>query len=846
MADFSNIIEEINTNLPDNNNQSITAAKLRTTLIDLTNQIDSEQDDFESQMDTSFGVLQGQVETALDNLIVDNLTSNSSTTALSANQGRVLNDRMTQLPDELSNPQTITQNLTNADTIDFYIGKTSGNYLSTGTGIILPVSSYSIVEITANSNRNTNFGFLKSYPSDPVSEQPAPLVDGTSVISIPSGTTATYTAPQGSKYLYFKKSESGVSQAFTPASVKITAVKFATYPELEDVDSKLIPYSVINPTADKQISYYMGTTNEQGVSVWYSISSNGGSWSSLSEVEAGGILEIKANTYHNCQYAFLTGYNDNTQSGDAALLVEGTSRYSITLGTTQSNIVVPEGTKYLYIKLQEGDSTFNPIYVKYLPPQNVKVVSENYYDDTEYDTWIEENYYYLTNPNNNGSRTAVKGYNVTPGETYKVILTRPTATQGGYGVYYYNASGILISSEFPASGSSTSTSTLVFDVMEDITVPSGCAKIYIKYYQNVRSGGSTPTTYGMGALMKPLRKDGTIPTNALVYCVSRISRINNLNEAYGESQSETSHESDYVWSAWCFKFPKDIKSLTGSKIPMAAYFHGQSGFDSAEHMGYNHNSANTTFINELTEKGVLVFDVNGSGVSCYNDNYSTNWGGPMAIATAKKAYEILVDRFNGRRGFMDCGISMGGAIAKSYALTYPQDVVGCALLAPTEIGLTVRGFNTEPSGTPTLARTSFFYNWGFTTQEDFLANRFKNLLGYCPLVKPAVINEDDTLSNMSNPDDYTVESMTSDETGQTCFWATFPVNLKIWHGTGDTNAAGGVDYNKSTLLINTLRNAGCNAVLRSVNTTIHSLCNVDYVRKEYEDYIFEKLNIKNQ
>lgn len=35
MADFNEIIQEINTNLPDNNTQAITAAKLRTTLIDM-------------------------------------------------------------------------------------------------------------------------------------------------------------------------------------------------------------------------------------------------------------------------------------------------------------------------------------------------------------------------------------------------------------------------------------------------------------------------------------------------------------------------------------------------------------------------------------------------------------------------------------------------------------------------------------------------------------------------------------------------------------------------------------------------------------------------------------------
>ena len=50
MANFDNIIQEINTNLPDNNTQAITAEKLRTTLIDLTNQIDNNEDNIESTL----------------------------------------------------------------------------------------------------------------------------------------------------------------------------------------------------------------------------------------------------------------------------------------------------------------------------------------------------------------------------------------------------------------------------------------------------------------------------------------------------------------------------------------------------------------------------------------------------------------------------------------------------------------------------------------------------------------------------------------------------------------------------------------------------------------------------
>ena len=51
MADFTEIIQEINTNLPDNNTQAITAAKLRTTLVDLTGKIADVQNNFETQIE---------------------------------------------------------------------------------------------------------------------------------------------------------------------------------------------------------------------------------------------------------------------------------------------------------------------------------------------------------------------------------------------------------------------------------------------------------------------------------------------------------------------------------------------------------------------------------------------------------------------------------------------------------------------------------------------------------------------------------------------------------------------------------------------------------------------------
>ena len=94
MANFDNIIQEINTNLPDNNTQSITAAKLRTTLIDLTNQIDTVQDDFENNIND---IISGYTEVT----VIDNLNSTDTDAALSAKQGNVLNEKINTINDTL-------------------------------------------------------------------------------------------------------------------------------------------------------------------------------------------------------------------------------------------------------------------------------------------------------------------------------------------------------------------------------------------------------------------------------------------------------------------------------------------------------------------------------------------------------------------------------------------------------------------------------------------------------------------------------------------------------------------------------------------------------------------------
>ncbi len=106
MADFSNIIQEINTNLPDNNTQSITAAKLRTTLIDLTNTIEDQQSDFETEAMADIQPAIDLVENGVkfetnqlitDTKIVNNVTSGGVNDVLSAEMGKQIADNLSSI-----------------------------------------------------------------------------------------------------------------------------------------------------------------------------------------------------------------------------------------------------------------------------------------------------------------------------------------------------------------------------------------------------------------------------------------------------------------------------------------------------------------------------------------------------------------------------------------------------------------------------------------------------------------------------------------------------------------------------------------------------------------------------
>ena len=519
----------------------------------------------------------------------------------------------------------------------------------------------------------------------------------------------------------------------------------------------------------------------------------------------------------NTHYAFLTDYPVSEETDPQ--FVAGTSLYYL-INENDAIVEVPKTSKYLYIKLRQNDAFYGPKSIKTIPNE---VVVDSWDAGVKYDTFIEENIYRYESGITN-AQVRVKIYKIEKGVEYALILKVFSEDSNQIGVKYLDSNMNLISSDYTADGQSQ------FYEMIPLSIPQNCE--YIKLSYHIKNGN--PTNTGCGAIMKPLKNDCTLPTNLICYCVSKVN-VPVIPNNYNDDDSFTRAS---VWSAWCFRLPFKGASTTllGKKNPICSFFHGSSGFVSSDYMGYTSSTGNNGIVGELCKAGCIVFDINGYGISYNSDEKSHHWGNPIAVATAKKAYEVLVNRFNGRRGMVLGGISMGGAIAKSYAMIYPEDVVACAIEASSEIGCTCRFRG--PYGSALSASTAA-KAWGYSSEQDMYDDKaHENLLGYSPCVMPLVIDENGSLKKIDTTQlDFDYATMCGTMIGK--FLCGFPVEIKIWHGDADVN----VPLQYSQLFVNTVRNANNNATLRICPGCTHDLNTYSFVKAEVVDYIVDKLII---
>lgn len=394
MANFDNIIQEINTNLPDNNTQSITAEKLRTTLIDLTEKIDDVQDDFETTLTGEFDTLQGQVETALDNLIVDNLTSDSSTSALSANQGRVLNERIESIEYNLND---CISELTVQTGKFIYSTQISTTSITNNVGSI-DISNYSVIKLNYSIKNGgsvgTKWGWMIKDANDTIV---AHSQDYGYNDNVPA-TDATILVQSGYKTLYISWNSSLSDTQYLLCGNSIDNLYNAVdtiNSDIEDINSDIT--GINNDITSISSSLSVDYTVDNWVAGRY-INANGGI-SNTSGTQSVGSVDISNFSVVKFNFS-IKNVSSGTKYGwcvkDAAgnVVANSDSYNSGTVVPTDYTLTVLDGYKTLYISY----------WFNYETPQYVNAILgvESLYDSVdnlqnEIDSLLEDRVYNIEN-----------------------------------------------------------------------------------------------------------------------------------------------------------------------------------------------------------------------------------------------------------------------------------------------------------------------------------------------------------------------------------------------------------------------------------------------------------------
>lgn len=797
--------------------------------------------------------------------IVDNLDSTASDKSLSANQGRVLDDKI----NEIEYPEYIQINL------DSYTVVTQGtirystnvwdNYsFQYNKCIFIPINPGDKVEILGTNqqqNVGSQFAFLTTNEIT-IDETPS-YAGSTSLKFAAYNTLVSDIAPEGSVWLYvlFQQNDNNTGTSINnrkPQYIKVSSplpyVKESDIvTTLDSTDETTVLSGALGPVlkpsveAGKPINRIspLGGQKVQGANLYYADGAwNLGTGRSCTFVDIQGLgikkIQVVAGN-HSAHFGFVSDFivPENGVEGLENTYASIIGNIYTLAANTSVDRDVPSEAKFIYFNIsgEKQDSgycqTYCPKEVNILEQEsNIEPIIPSWDNNYDYETYVEENYY---DEQKTHTYTKQKFYKIDHNAEYKLLLFG-TGVWGSssYGITTYDSSYNVKRNLYPwGNGTSQNVN------MDDLVFQEGETYARLFYYHYTASGAYGPNA--LGALMRKLKNDNWVPTNNLIYCVSKIK---SPVMPYNYQEADTVFPQTDEWSAWDFVMPYNYNRVlfTNKKFPICAFFHGSSGWDSPDNMGYGsserimYDSTGKTIVGMLREAGYVVFDINGYGISRAADDKSRHWGNPRAVSTVKKAYEVLVDRFNCRRGMAISGISMAGAIAKSYCMTYPGDVVCAAMEAPSELGGTCR-FSVSGAHDEGTSQTSAAHAWGYENAIAMYAdNEHTAFIGYSPCIAPNIIDENGFIKKIVQTDWNEQSDIFSNLSNFSC---NFPVEIKIWHGDADVNVP--LEYNQ--WFVNTVRNANGNATLRLCPNCTHDLNNYPWVRQEIINYIDSKMKL---
>ncbi|GAA4441437.1 hypothetical protein GCM10023091_26700 [Ravibacter arvi] len=211
-------------------------------------------------------------------------------------------------------------------------------------------------------------------------------------------------------------------------------------------------------------------------------------------------------------------------------------------------------------------------------------------------------------------------------------------------------------------------------------------------------------------------------------------------------------------------------------------------------------SANEWFLNQfdlqrtLLENGYAVFDVNGGGVE--------NFGGPLVVSSAFKAYQYIVQNFNVYPRIIVGGFSMGGLSSTNFVYRHSAIVLGHVMYSPV-LDLYGQAWK-NPWLKSTRQAMAAVYQFGNVSEFDSCA-----VNGFNPI------------------DEYTVNSTRGP-------LKPYPVPVKIWHGARDPV----VTVPTSRRFFEAVKRGGGDIELVEIDSDDHALsCGNESMNKELLLYI---------
>lgn len=226
--------------------------------------------------------------------------------------------------------------------------------------IIIPVIPGNVVNYTANADHNSNYAFLTSDEA-PVASVAAPLVPGTSRVLVEPGTNATFTIPQGTKFLYLSAGDTRINdgRANLPATITISQTlesRLEKYDEDGDKLNEVIGEKTLDLSLFNSRNGALSNSNTWlNAARYYHI---------LIPVVVGDEVTITAKGGYFTRYGLLKS-DEQAVTGEAAAVVSGTSRVEIAPAST-AVISIPPKCNFLY--LYGGDANSGASHIRdYLP-----------------------------------------------------------------------------------------------------------------------------------------------------------------------------------------------------------------------------------------------------------------------------------------------------------------------------------------------------------------------------------------------------------------------------------------------------------------------------------------------